>query len=538
DISADSLHGHLTKLQTFQTRHVYSDTVSLTTGIGAARRWVYSRFQQFAADNENRLIASYMQFDWLAGACGDGEFRNIVAVLPGWDTTDKSVIIFEGHIDSRCAAACDITCFAPGIEDNGSGTALVIELARTLSRYSFKHTLVFVVTVGEELGLYGAKAFSKYVEDNNIEIKAVQNNDVIGGITCGATSSPPSCPFLGHIDSTHVRIFSKPGTTSGGYARFTQLVYQEKLLPHVNVPMTVRVMNQEDRTGRGGDHQPFTAKGYTAIRFTAQNEHGDGTGTPPDRTHTADDVVGIDTDADGIIDSFYVDFNYLKRNAVINAVVAKIADLGPEIPSFSITNNTSGIMIQITGQTQYSAYRVHAREASNSFSIDSLKIYRFSDTLAFMIPGIESGKAYYISVASVDSFGMTSPFSTESSLAIASVSTATAPADPLPYFFTCPNGINEFQNSMEQTISLRCIPNPTSGRTRITVGLKKVIHSGVAEIVIQDVSGKIIFRKGIELNTLVNELSFDGTQYATGIYIYSLVLDGAVLRSEKLSLVE
>ena len=438
DISADSLKSYLMKLESFGTRHVYSDTVSNTTGIGAARRWVYSMFQQFSAENENRLVSSYLQFDTVA-VCGFGEFRNIFTVLPGSDTADKSIILFEGHMDSRCQAACDITCDAPGIEDNGSGTALVIELARAMSKYSFRHTLVFMVTIGEELGLYGARAFSKYVKFNGIPIKAVQNNDVIGGVICGFTSSPPSCPFEGHIDSTNVRIFSLPQSTSQGYARLVQLTYQEKLLDHVNVPMTVRVMNQVDRSGRGGDHEPFSEKGYTAVRFTAQNEHGDGSGTPPDRTHTADDVVGVDTDSDGIIDSFFVDFNYLKRNGVINAVVAKIADIGPETPGFSVTNDGNGITVLITSQTQYSKYRVHARNVSTTTSIDSLIIYSFSDTLSYTIPGIQSGNLYYVSVASVDSNGVTSPFSAESSGQVAAVTTAPAPIDPLPHSTYCSN---------------------------------------------------------------------------------------------------
>jgi len=546
DISTDSLHSYLKKLETFQTRHVYSDTVSNTRGIGAARRWVNNMFQQFSAESENRLITSYLQFDTV-GFCGFGQFRNIFTVLPGSDTADKSIILFEGHMDSRCQGDCDTSCFAPGIEDNGSGTALVIELARTMSKYSFRHTLVFMATVGEELGKYGAYAFSKYVQDNGIEIKAVQNNDVIGGVICGFTSSPPSCPYEGHIDSTHVRIFSEPGTSSAGYARFIQLIYQEKLLPIVDVPMTVRVMNQEDRIGRGGDHQPFREKGYTAVRFTAQNEHGNGTGTPPDRTHTPNDVVGVDTDSDGIIDSFFVDFNYLKRNAVINAVTATMADMGPEIPGFQLTNDANGITVQITAQTQYSQYRVHAREIGSPYSIDTLTIYSFSDTLSYTIPNIQSGNLYKVSVASVDNNGITSPFSAESSNVFPVATTAPAPVDPLPYSINCPaTGIDDItiNKKYPEIELLPCKPNPFIESMIITVivnphtkdfgvGVNKKPSYNSAYILITDITGRETLKIDIGLDEEVNEVLYKHGSNVSGVYTYSLVIDEKVVQTRK-----
>jgi Zn-dependent M28 family amino/carboxypeptidase len=130
---------------------------------------VYSKFQQFSTRAENRLIPSYLQFNYLM--CSQTQHRNIFAVLPGMDTTDKSLVIIEGHIDSRCAGACDTACLAEGMEDNGSGTALVMELARVMSKYSYNQTIVFLVVIGEEQGLYGAKAFADYAKQKGIKIK-------------------------------------------------------------------------------------------------------------------------------------------------------------------------------------------------------------------------------------------------------------------------------------------------------------------------------------------------------------------------------
>ncbi|HAD11381.1 MAG TPA: hypothetical protein DCF33_02975, partial [Saprospirales bacterium] len=183
-----------------------------------------------------------------------------------------------------------------------------LELARIMSKYQFPNTIVFLITTAEEQGLLGADAFADYIEQKNIPLRAVLNNDVIGGVLCGETSSPPSCPGLDHVDSTSVRLFSAGGFNSRHkqLARFIKLQYQENLQPIAEVPMNVRIMSPEDRTGRGGDHIPFRQKGYPAMRFTAANDHGDASNGPgyDDRQHTSEDILGADTDGDGAVDSF------------------------------------------------------------------------------------------------------------------------------------------------------------------------------------------------------------------------------------------
>ncbi len=170
-ISPDSLKSYIAALSSFGNRNTGSDTVSSSWGIGAARRWVLSQFQAFSAENEDRLLTGYFQFD--RPICSVGRHRNIMAVLPGTDPDPNGVIIVEGHIDSRCEALCDTACLAEGVEDNASGTALVMELARILSKYSFKNTIVFMAVIGEEQGLYGAEAFAIYCQNNNIPVRAV-----------------------------------------------------------------------------------------------------------------------------------------------------------------------------------------------------------------------------------------------------------------------------------------------------------------------------------------------------------------------------
>ena len=215
--------------------------------------------QPSVQNNENRLVPGYLQFD--RDICGVSQHRNVVGVLPGADPSDPSFIIIEGHMDSRCDTPCDIDCQAEGVEDNASGTALVIELARVMSKYTFDHTLVFMATIGEEQGLYGADAFATHAVQTDLQVKAVLNNDIVGGIICGKTSSAPSCPGEGLIDSTQVRLFSSGASTiHKGLARFIKLEYAEELASIVDVPMMLTIMSAEDRTGRGGDHIPFRQK--------------------------------------------------------------------------------------------------------------------------------------------------------------------------------------------------------------------------------------------------------------------------------------
>ena len=539
-VSTDSLKNYLEKLATFHNRNTYSDTVSTSTGVGAARRWVYSKFEQFSSGNENRLISSYLQFDWVNGLCGDGQFRDIFAVLPGLDTSDKSIIIIEGHMDSRCEDVCDINCQAHGMEDNGSGTVLVMELARVMSKYSFDRTIVFLVTVGEEQGLYGAHAFSKYAKDEGILIRAVQNNDIVGGVICGAKSSGPSCPSEGQVDSTQVRLFSNGSFTqqSRGYARYVKMLYQEKLEQIVDVPMTISIINQEDRAGRGGDHQPFRQRGFPAIRFTSAHEHGDGSGTAPDRQHSIGDILGVDTDGDTEIDSFYVDFNYLKRNAVINGLASAMSANGPKTPDMNLIDDPAqGLIVEITSETQYPEYRIGVR--SSAMPTDFEYVYRFSDTLQFIVPDLQANTNYFVSVAAVDADGVMSMFSKEY-LGNPDVNTAAGIIDPLPYSINCTaTSVDELSPGIKDTypvIDMFSMPNPFNQATNICVMITQPVEYKKAEIIISDILGKEVKRFEVQFNNSLNKFPFYYADYSNSVLTYSLVIDGKIITTKKLIL--
>lgn len=514
EVNADTLKKYIIKIASFKNRNSGSDTISNTEGFGAARRWVYSKFEEFSAENNNRLIPSYLQFN--QNICGMTKHRNIFAVLPGSDTTDKRIIIIEGHLDSRCEVLCDINCSAQGVEDNATGTALTIELARVMSKYNFKHTIVFLLTTAEEQGLYGAEAFADYAQTKGIQVKAVQNNDVIGGIICGQTSSAPSCPGLNEIDSMQVRLFSNGGFNSSHkqYARFVKLQYQEQLVPIAPVVMTVSIMSAEDRTGRGGDHIPFRQHLMTAIRFTSANEHGDADVSDvnyTDRQHSTRDTLGVDTNSDGIIDSFFVDFNYLARNAVINGNSAAMNAIGPKTPDFTVTQvGPSSVSVEITNQTQYQTFRFAVRTINNDWD----SVYTMTGTLNTI--EINPAENHYVSVASVDEFGIESLFSEEKLL----------------------SGVNQLpETSKESTKGVKLLqnkPNPFDEATIISVYVGQTQKYKSAFIRITDLTGKFVKDIPIELNEGINEVVYTHGYNMLGTLNCTLIIDDKIIQSNKM----
>src|SRR6476646_8985010 len=149
EISAKNLEADIRKLVSFGTRHTLSDTQSPTRGIGAARNWVRDEFLKYSKAGGGRMTVEMDTFT----VKPDGRrinkpvlMANVLATLPGTDPTDTRVILVSGVMNA--------TADAPGANDDGSGTVLVMELARVLAGQKFPCTLKFVAVQGEEQGLY------------------------------------------------------------------------------------------------------------------------------------------------------------------------------------------------------------------------------------------------------------------------------------------------------------------------------------------------------------------------------------------------
>lgn len=518
-VNPDSLYAYLEVMSSFGNRNTGADTSSTTFGMGAARRWAFDKMQAISAENEDRLLVSYLQFD--ASICGMGQHRNVVAVLPGQGEQYDEVVLVEGHLDSRCEDNCDVDCMAEGMEDNGSGSALVLELARVMAPFTFNRTIVFMLTTGEEQGLWGATAFAQFTTDEGIKLKAVFNNDIVGGVICGETASPPGCPGLNDVDSINVRIYSFGNIDSDNkqLARFTKLQYQENIEADIPVKQVINILTPEDRTGRGGDHIPFRQQGYPAIRFTSANEHGNGgpSSTPDysDRQHTMEDILGVDTDNDGVLDSFFVDFNYLARNSIINANALAMSALGPVAPTnFSMQPTATGFEVSFDDPNDYGLYRVGVR---NYNSNDWDTVYMVTSNPA-QIEGLESGTLYVLSAATVDEHGVESLFSNEK------------------FGSFILDGVEEPEIPGSGVVLLQNHPNPFDEATMIGVLVERPVNYRTAMILVHDQQGKEIARLPIELKLGLNEVLYDYRyhRYTPGVYAYSLLVDGRIVERKQM----
>ena len=277
-VSPDALHSTIQALVGFGTRHTLSDTTSNTRGIGAARRWAKGRFDQISQACGGCLeVITPSQTVTGSRIPAPAEIVNVVAIQRGTSDPDR-VIVITGHIDSRVKDVMDAKAEAPGADDDGSGTAAVLETARVLSKYKFAATLVYSIDSGEEQGLYGGKLIADYAHQHGWRVEADLNNDIVGDTTGQS----------GVIDNTHIRVFSE-GTKAvesdkqaaarrynGGevdspsrnLARYIDDL-ASRYLTHFSVAMVYRT----DRYSRGGDQVPFLELGYPAVRFTEAVEN-------------------------------------------------------------------------------------------------------------------------------------------------------------------------------------------------------------------------------------------------------------------------
>jgi Zn-dependent M28 family amino/carboxypeptidase len=253
-----------------------SDTTSSTRGIGAARRYLFSRLTQISRECGGCLKVEYDPAMIEVTRHPQKPSVNVVNVLgwlPGRDTS--RVIVIGGHYDS-CICNIDrfdITSDAPGADDDGSGTSAVVELARAFTkRYpkGLEATIIFALYSGEELGLLGSTHLAKRLHDSGYTITAAVTNDIVGNVVADD----------GRVDSTSVRIFGADPDNSSSrelarYAWASGTLYD----PAFAVFPIFRL----DRISRGGDHSPFVTLRDPGLRFTERLENYKRQHLPTDR---------------------------------------------------------------------------------------------------------------------------------------------------------------------------------------------------------------------------------------------------------------
>jgi hypothetical protein len=379
------LKASVEKLVSFGTRHTLSSATDPKRGIGAARNWGASEFARIS-----KACGGCLTIDRIADrfegprAPAGAIVENVLAIQKG--TGDPAhVIMIAGHIDSRVTDPMNFTADAPGANDDASGTALVLEAARLLSKQKHRATIVYALLSGEEQGLWGGKLLAKHAKEQNWQVAAMLNNDIVGG-THGTDGS---------IVDNRVRVFSEGIRASEDLAAQlarrgiggeddgpSRALAKAAIRAGENNPaigLEVLAVRRPDRFRRGGDHLPSLELGYPAIRFTVGVE---------DYDHQHQDLRTEGTRKYGdTVDE--MDFPYLARVTALNVALAgELADAPPAPASVSIDGAvSSNTTIRWTPVKDATGYRLYWRRADRNDWSDSRVVPSDAPT-ELVLPGV------------------------------------------------------------------------------------------------------------------------------------------------------
>src|SRR5690554_5349466 len=404
-VSSERIEKDISILANFGTRNTFSDTISNTRGIGAARRWIKAEFETTSKNCGNCLSVFYQKD--LVKAEGNPRIPmdtwvvNVAAVQKGTKYPNR-FIIMSGDIDSRNSDGNDFTKDAPGANDNASGMAGTLEAARVLSKYKFENSIIYLGLSGEEQGLFGGKGFAEYAKEKGWEIIGIFNNDMIGNITGvdGVTSNRDFRIFSEPVPPTETEGQRNARRFSGGevdgisrqLARYVHKI-TKTYMPEMNPMLIYRL----DRFGRGGHHRPFNDAGYAGIRIMEAHEN---------YTQQHQDIRVEDGIAYGDVLE-HVDFGYAKKLTAVNAISMASLAWAPPAP----TEVQIGGMVQPDTRLKWEkvegakGYKIHWRDTTSPTWGHSRYV---GDTDAHTLKGVVIDN-YFFGVSSVGADGHESP---------------------------------------------------------------------------------------------------------------------------------
>ncbi|RAJ16866.1 M28 family peptidase [Olleya aquimaris] len=404
-VSAERIQNDIQTLVDFGTRNTFSDTLSETRGIGAARRWIKSEFESISKDCNNCLNTFY-QKDFVTKEGNrrvphDAWIVNVVAIQKGTKYPNR-YIIMSGDIDSRASDTMDFTTDAPGANDNASGMAGTIEAARVLSKYKFENSIIYVGLSGEEQGLFGGAGLAKYAKEQGWDIIGILNNDMIGNIK----------GVDGVIDNRTFRIFSEPvppteterertlrrfygGEVDGISRQLARYVHKnvKTYMPEMNPMMVYRL----DRFGRGGHHRPFNDLGFAGIRIMEAHEN---------YTQQHQDIREEDGIQYGDVIE-HVNFGYAKKLTAVNAINLASLAWAPPAPKIVAIGGIVEPSVKFKWDKVEGAvgYKIYWRDTTSATWDYSRYV---GDVSEFMLDGIVIDN-YFFGIASVGKDGFESP---------------------------------------------------------------------------------------------------------------------------------
>ncbi|OAL06983.1 putative zinc metalloprotease [Phaeosphaeriaceae sp. SRC1lsM3a] len=367
EISPANIEATITKLVSFGTRHTLATFNSSTRGIHAARDWIASEMRGYAEDSEGRMTVEVQSY--LQGIASRIPFpvviSNVVATIKGSETPEK-VYVMTGHYDSRVTDVLNYEADSPGANDDASGTAIAMELARILAKRQPKSTIILAAVAGEEQGLYGAGYLAGTLKNSSTNVEGMLNCDIVGSSTgdrgqkdpftirAFAQGPPPS-------ESTtkaaqRLQIGGENDSPARELARFSAEVAGNNA-----TGMSIAIIYRLDRFLRGGDHTPFLQAGYPAIRFTEPNENF---------AHQHQDLRTENGTVYGDLIEF-VDFDFTARVGKVNLATLWALSEAPGLPrnvtvDTTVLDNDTRLKWIVSNHTNVASYEIVWRPVANS----------------------------------------------------------------------------------------------------------------------------------------------------------------------------
>jgi hypothetical protein len=404
EIDARNIEATIRKLVSFGTRSTLSEQNDPKRGIGAARDWLYAEFLKAAEASQGRMTVEKQSYEQQKAARIPQPtiITNVVATLKGSqpEATDR-IYVVSGHYDSMCGSPTNGKCDAPGANDDASGTAAVLEMARVMAKYEFDATIVFMAVAGEEQGLLGSTHFAEEAKKKNWNVDAMFTNDIVGN-TLGGN---------GLRDRGNVRVFSEGVPSNETEAEATtrrsvggendsasrQLARFIKEIGDSFVPQfKVMLIYRRDRYGRGGDHIPFLERGYPAVRFTEVNE---------EFRHQHQNVRVENGVQFGDLPEF-VDFAYIANVARVNAASLAALAWAPSRPK-GVTilaarlSNDTDLRWEANKEPDLAGYEIVWRDTTSPVWTNSKAV---GNVTSFTMKGMSKDN-YFFGVRSIDKDG-------------------------------------------------------------------------------------------------------------------------------------
>ena len=329
EVDPGRIHATILRLTQFGTRHTASSQTDPVRGIGAATAWVYSQMQAIAATSSGRMTVQKQTFvqPVASNIPVPTTITNVIATLKGTASPERFYVI-TGHLDSRVTDVLNFTSDAPGADDDGSGVAVMLELARLFATRQFPGTLVFATVAGEEQGLYGSAYMAAQMKAAGADVQGMFSNDIVGASQAwdGTRPDPRTVRLFVEgiptaVTPAQISVMQSVGGENDGMTH--QLArFVADVAPFSLTGMNIRLIWRRDRYLRGSDHISFQAQGYPAARFTEPRENFN---------HEHRDVAIINGVQFGDLPQF-VDYDYTARVARVNGAALWALATNPATP--------------------------------------------------------------------------------------------------------------------------------------------------------------------------------------------------------------